>query len=250
MTKGTIGRVLAAGWLGFLTAPQVSAQAPNCKQWNTDEYFKTATVENVTACLVAGADVNALGEHAVTPLHFAAGYTENPAVIEALLKAGADPMVRINGKRTPLHLAAGYNENPAVIESLLKAGAELEARGLYGETPLHMAARSNENPAVVETLLKAGADVNALGEHAFTPLHLAVMFSMLAGRHEVIEALLEAGADLMARNENGLTPWDLAEGNEALKGSDAYQRLKEARFELPGRGAAGSPPASRVPPAK
>ena len=61
MTRGIIGRVLVAGWLGVLTAPLVSAQAPDCKQWNTDEYFKTATVEDVTACLVAGADVKAIG---------------------------------------------------------------------------------------------------------------------------------------------------------------------------------------------
>ena len=45
----------------------------------------------------------------------------------------------------------------------------------------------------------------------------------------------------MARNAAGETPWDLAKGNKALKGSDAYWRLNEARFEAPGRGARGSP---------
>ena len=34
---------------------------------------------------------------------------------------------------------------------------------------------------------------------------------------------------------------NLAKGNKALKGSDAYWRLNEARFEAPGRGARESP---------
>ena len=61
---------------------------------------------------------------------------------------------------TPLHYAAGYNKNPAVIETLLKAGAEVNAGGSIENTPLHSAAGANKNPAVIETLIKAGAEVN------------------------------------------------------------------------------------------
>ena len=46
----------------------------------------------------------------------------------------------------------------------------------------------------------------------------------------VITALLDAGADPKARNATGKTPWDHAKDNEALKGSDAYWRLNDARF--------------------
>ena len=41
--------------LGLLAAAAVAAQAaPGCEAWNTNAYFETATVEDVTACLEAG----------------------------------------------------------------------------------------------------------------------------------------------------------------------------------------------------
>jgi hypothetical protein len=36
--------------------------------------------------------------------------------------------------------------------------------------------------------------------------------------------------DPKARNSSGQTPWDNAKDNDALKGSDAYWRLNDARF--------------------
>ena len=66
-----------------------SQPAPDCGQWNTHKYFQKATVESVTACLKAGANLKARDESKSTPLHLAAWANENPAVIETLLKAGA-----------------------------------------------------------------------------------------------------------------------------------------------------------------
>ena len=59
--------------VAVLATPARAAQAaPNCEEWNTQEFFETATVEDVTACLF-----------------WAAYGNPNPVVIEALLAAGA-----------------------------------------------------------------------------------------------------------------------------------------------------------------
>ena len=205
----TCRRVLLWGvLLAVLAIPALGAQAAlDCAGWNTEEYFQTATVEDVTACLDAGVDV--------------AARTDDYRI-------------------TPLHWAAGSSENPALVEVLLAAGADVAARNDYGATLLHRAAQKNENPAVIEVLLNAGASVDARDEDGNTLLHSAAeLVSDFGDLHggDAIEALLDAGANPAARNAAGETPWDLAKENEALKGSDAYWRLNDARFDAPGPGA-------------
>ena len=141
-----------------------STPLPECEPWNTRPYFRTATVESVTACLGDGNDPNARDKWRRTPLHWAAAFTENPAMIEALLQAGADPNARDKKGTTPLHWAAAFNRTPAAIEALLKAGADLDARDDDKDTPLHLAAAFNQDPAVIEALLKAGADQSLPGK--------------------------------------------------------------------------------------
>ena len=78
--------------------------------------------------------------------------------------------------RTPLHLAAKYNENRAVIEALLAAGANQKARDEDGNTPLHLAADpiifGSDVGAAIEALLDAGADPMARNAEGKTPWDL------------------------------------------------------------------------------
>ena len=123
-------------WSVLTLASQGLAQG--CEGWNTGLFFSTATIADVVACISTGADVNARGEYGMTPLHFAAGLNDNPAITVALIAAGAGrgPLGdgagldarSEEGYYSPLHLAAKYNLNPAVIEVLLDAGAKVGAR--------------------------------------------------------------------------------------------------------------------------
>ena len=103
-------------------APLMAAQAsPGCEAWNTEDYFKPPTVDGVRGCLEAGADPMARNGWSVTPLHQAAEFNENPAVIQALLAAGADPEALDAWNSTPLRWARLRN-NVAVIDFLLSNG--------------------------------------------------------------------------------------------------------------------------------
>ena len=84
---------------------------------------------------------------------------------------------------------------------------------------------------MTQALLAAGADPMARTESGDeTPLHWAAG----NGSPAVAQALLAAGADAMMRTAMGRTPWDIAQDNEKLKGTDAYWRLNDARFNAPG----------------
>ena len=191
-------RLLLGCCAGLLALSVLAAQSvPDCDQWLTVEFFQTATVADVIACLDGGADPMESDARGNTPLHIAAA-NANPDVVKALIAAGADLAARTGGYlspgpngQTPLHHAAARNENPAVVEALLAAGADVNARDQNGQTPLHDA-----NAAGTEVLLAAGADVNARAYNpgGWTPLHLAFLTSRAA-----IELMLAAGADVNAR---------------------------------------------------
>jgi len=124
-------------------------------------------------------------------------------------------------------LAAGGNRNPAVISVLLQARAGVDERDRYGLTPLMYASCYNPNPEVIATLLRAGADPNARDRNGLTPLMLAARSNQ---NPEVTTVLLESGGDAKARDNDGKTAFDWVRNNERLKGTDAYQKLKEAQY--------------------
>ena len=84
---------------------------PECYGWISSDWgvagqtWEPATVDTVSECLNAGADVNARNEDGTTPLHKAAQGSRNPAFVTALLDAGADGTAVDRGGKTPFDLA-------------------------------------------------------------------------------------------------------------------------------------------------
>ena len=171
--------------------PVVADEA--CNAWNTREFFKNATVQEVRDCLDDGADTGAANALGQTPLHLSAWYDENAAVARALLDAGADASAVDKLGLTPLHEVAKFGNNE-MVKALLDAGADASAVDKLGETPLHNAARAKNNEAV-KALLDAGADAGVVNDGGQTPLDLAEAGSTGRAREvaETIRAALATG---------------------------------------------------------
>ena len=177
----------------------------------TPLHFAAAFNKNpavIQALLDAGADIEAKSDRSVTPLHLAANTSAIPAVIQVLLDAGADTEAKDDGGWTPL-LGAAFNEDPVVIQVLLDAGADTEAKNDDGSTPLHILVRRTDTPAVIQVLLDAGAGTEAKDKNGRVPLHYA---AVLNKDPAVIQTLLDAGADIEAKDDDGITPLHVAVG--------------------------------------
>ena len=106
------------------------------------DWWKNATPTDLQAELNAGADVTARGDFngpsdTLTPLHWAA-QASIPENIQALVAAGADVMALADGDVTPLHFAAQHT--PENIQALVTAGAYVMAETDDCTTPRHLAA--------------------------------------------------------------------------------------------------------------
>ena len=192
-------------------------------------------VEAATVLLDGGADPNAGGR---TPLHHAATHP-SVELTNLLLARGADPNARntkfllfhIPGD-TPLHSAADSKSDLGVIDALLRGGADPNARNSQGRTALFSAAApslGDSDDSVVRRLIDAGADPDARDMGGRTPLIAALTQDVV--NPSVVEALLDGGADASLSDRKGLTPWDLAEKHAALRETELYWRLNNARFD-------------------
>ena len=149
-----------------------------------------------------------------------------PAKVQALL-GRTDVNARTEGGDTPLLLAAASNKDPAVAALLIDRGANINARNRIGLTPLHVSAAFNKTPAVIALLLDRGADINAQTEDGDTPLHAAALGNAPPA---VFTLLLDRGADATLRSKSGELPIDYVDENAAIKGTQVYWRLNDARF--------------------
>ena len=228
------------------------------------DLLKKGTPEQVQAAINAGVKVDEVDKYGRTPLMFAAENNENPEIITVLLNAGAnlydrdkfDKTVLMNAAEnnenpdviktllaagaivnaqisdtymTALMFAAGKNENPDVIKTLLAAGANLNDRNGYGLTALILAG-SNENPDVIKTLLAAGANLNDRDiKYGMTALMHAAEYNK---NPNVITTLLNVGANAKLKSNEGKTALDYAEANPKIKGTAAYEALKNATLGI------------------
>ena len=101
-------KVTASGLVFLLLVAGLSPTAgatESCQGWNQKKFFKTATLDEVRACLNDGRDPNQPDPQGLTALHRAARDTAEPAVIEALLDAGANPRSYSIAGRLPWQFA-------------------------------------------------------------------------------------------------------------------------------------------------
>lgn len=233
-----------------------TANPVSCDKWPTPVFFFNATADNVARCIEAGSDVGIKVQYdrvrnlsgriesyaaGSTPLHVAAGWTQDPAVVELLINLGEDINARNRASFSPLHYAARDNTEPAVIAALASAGADVNAWATgsmrrhvvtkWDVTPLHMAAH-NDHPGITLALVDAGADINAVAAGGRTPLHHAAAEST---NPAVIEALSNRGADVNARLPGGRTP--LHEAAAKNRNPGIVTALLEAGAEINALGA-------------
>ena len=196
------------------------------KPFFSEEFWKTAIVEDVNSAVANGADVTADMGSGWTVLMLATGNSPSPDVIERLVELGADVNARDKFGMTALMMALD-STNPEVIDLLVKLGADVNARDTsLGRTILMLAAQGN-NTELIERLVRLGADVNARDKYQ---RRTALMWAARFGSLEVIERLVKLGADVPYKNECGHTALSLVKENKVLKENKpkAYKILSDA----------------------
>lgn len=184
--------------------------------------------EVITALLMAGADVNFLDRHGLTPLILAVTLNKNLEVIGSLIDSGSNVNARcvLEGVEMTTLMAAllRHDPNPETIQLLIDGGAEVNAVNKKGFSVLLFAVTMDSSPEVINILINAGARVNdVFGKNGITALMLAAKNSEDPG---ILNALLDAGADIKMKNKKGKTALDFARENESLKNSDVLKRLE------------------------
>ena len=170
--------------------------------------------ELVRKLLQAGADVNAREADGMTPLSRAACYTDSPDMLNLLVNSGAAlcPLVGEHAA-TPLHYAAmsGLDGN---LRTLLKLGLDVNLRTKTGDTPL-LRAMMFGHINCVQTLLEAGAttELNGDGGALFSRLALESGENVLieqAQKHAPAFADMQRKQEQKRRNRVNLIAFVLA----------------------------------------
>jgi ankyrin repeat protein len=160
-------------------------------------------LDEIEKQLKRGADVNALDEHGLTPLHYAVAKNMHGDIIKALIKAGSDVNAADSNGRTPLDYSGSSTMNSII---LIEAGADVTHIDDARKQALLFDAIDASYPDTISILIESGIDINKeynyVGKEKesyirWTPLQYAVENSASI---EVIMALINAGADVNLGN--------------------------------------------------
>ena len=204
----------------------------------------SGNLDLLSALIDRGAATNVRSKSGWTPLHNAASGTApssyfraagpeaDTKLVSLLIRGGASSDSPDDYGNTPLHVAANSGVAPSTVDALIGGGADPNSRNAQGRTPLHNAAapafNAPSNGVVISRLLDAGANPNLRDETGATPLHRALVRLPVPS---VVDALLDGGANAALVDGDGVTPWDMAQRHEGFKGTKAYWRLNDARFD-------------------
>ena len=185
--------------------------APSAEEFY--EICRSGTVEELSAALAAGAEVNAADQSGLTPLMLVVsdgGRADAKASV--LLQAGADPNLSDRSGRTALHWAVGAGQ-VKLARRLLAAGAEVNAFDEDGFSPLLYAARKMMSgteatrKAMLSLLLASGADTRpGVIKESGLPSSPPLMAAAFHCGPEIVELLLAAGCPVDQASHTGYTP--------------------------------------------
>ena len=156
-------------------------------------------IDTASSLLQRGADVNALGERGMSPLH-RSSQGGRIDIVRFLLDHNADVNLRDTRGDTPLGLAS-FEGELEVSRRLLERGANVNSQDEEGFSPLHGAAQ-NGHLDVVRFLIESGADIGSPNKEGRTPLYSASR----SGHVKMAELLIRHGADVHSRENDGWTP--------------------------------------------
>lgn len=218
------------------------------KTYYTDEFYKgviisykkntmIGNVEIVSKLIEAKADVNAKGEHNLTPLQNAAQIEGNVEIVSKLIEAKAD----VNDDPPPLLMALNTRNNAEIVSKLIDAGADVKKADAYakkhGSFSLLMTALAKGYKIdTVSKLIDNGADVNAKGKDSMdakgnyvSPLHMALV-QEINGFHnddniKIIFKLVDSKANVNAMDDRDNTPLHLAVQLSEKEGLEIVSKL-------------------------
>ncbi|XP_029414984.1 ankyrin repeat domain-containing protein 61 isoform X2 [Nannospalax galili] len=161
-----------------------------------------------------GAQVNAINESSMTPLHMAANVL-NKNMIEMLIACGANVNCAISPTgNTALKLAVCTASSKAgrllaagvgCIHLLLTHGAQVNAQDHEGRTALHEACFGGRE-VIINLLLEFEANVNILTRNGESPIHMYLQRSSNIRDKTLLARLLYRTYPLRLSNKQGILP--------------------------------------------